>query len=344
MARAFGVGVTCLLGGMYALSAGIFLASCGKADEPAPEPKKVERPAPKLPSTQAAPIKIGDPDPLLVTRGKYLVDDVMACSGCHTPPSANGGPDMSRYMAGGFDFPDVFGTWRAPNITPDNKTGIGAWTDAQLAAAIREGKRPNGEQMYSVMPFLRFNVLSDDDTAAVVAYLRTVPPVENVVKPNTDLKLTKPPAPKPTGKPPGDDPLKKGEYLITIMQCLECHSPSTDQGPDLTRAYSGGMKFDLPPFMGSGTVWSANITSDLDTGIGKYTEDQIVNAITHLQKADGSIIMGPMMFIAPYWSGMKHDDLVAAAKYVKSIPPVKNQVPKSTARPPGDAPATSPAK
>ena len=315
-----------------------------KADKPAPPQPVIADKAASPPDAGAAapaPGVGGD-----VERGKYLVTAVAGCATCHTPLTPQGEPDMTRLMAGGFEMPEKFGTWRGANVTMDKKTGIGDWTDQQIITAIREGKRPDGSQLYPIMPYLRFNALSDDDAKAIVAFMRTLPPVANAVKGNTDLKMPKIPAPPPAGKPWGKD--KNGEYLVTLAQCGDCHTPATAEGaPDMSKQYAGGYLWDdLPPFVGSGKLYSRNITSDKKTGIGAWSEDEIVGAFTKGKKKDGTMIGGPMLFqVMGVWANLEAEDAHDMAKYLMTIPPIDNEVPKSDfkpAPPPGGPPGGPP--
>lgn len=117
-----------------------------------------------------------------VDRGKYLV--VLAgCNDCHTPGFFFGKPDMTKYLGGsdvGFEIPGL-GVFNGRNITPDKETGIGAWTDEQVATAITTGKRPDGRQLAPIMNYAAFTYLTKEDVAAVVAYLRSIPAVSNKV-------------------------------------------------------------------------------------------------------------------------------------------------------------------
>jgi mono/diheme cytochrome c family protein len=117
-----------------------------------------------------------------IDRGKYLV--VLAgCNDCHTPGFFLGKPDMARYLGGsdvGFEIPGL-GVFNGRNITPDKETGIGGWTDEQIATAITTGKRPDGRQLAPIMNYASFTYMTKEDVAAVVAYLRSVPPVHNEV-------------------------------------------------------------------------------------------------------------------------------------------------------------------
>jgi len=117
-----------------------------------------------------------------VDRGKYLV--VLAgCNDCHTPGFFLGKPDMARYLGGsdvGFEIPGL-GVFPGRNITPDKETGIGGWTDEQIATALTAGKRPDGRQLAPIMPYHAFSYLTKEDVAAIVAFLRSVPAVSNKI-------------------------------------------------------------------------------------------------------------------------------------------------------------------
>jgi mono/diheme cytochrome c family protein len=116
-----------------------------------------------------------------VARGKYLVT-IMSCTDCHTPGYFLGKPDNARFLAGsevGFAIPP--GVFHGPNLTPDKETGLGNWTDAQIIAAIKTGKRPDGRELVPVMPYPAFASLSDADAKAIVAFLRSIPAVKNKV-------------------------------------------------------------------------------------------------------------------------------------------------------------------
>jgi hypothetical protein len=282
------------------------------------------------------------PDPKLVERGGYLTN-LLGCPFCHMPMGPRG-PDFSRAFAGGMEVPEKFGTWRAPNITQHKGSGIGAWTDEQIIAAIREGVRPDGSKLFPIMPYLNYNRMTDDDAKAIVAFLRTVPAIDNVVAPNKDLKLPQIPAPKPANAPDAvDDPLKHGEYLVTLMHCNMCHAkPGKDHVPDVMgHPYAGGMEFELPPMFGTGKLFAPNITSDKATGIGKWTEEQIAQAVKTLTRPDGSMIQGPMQFYLAGWSKLEERDVRAIAAYVKQIPAEKHKVPKSTFKPAGPPPGAA---
>ena len=129
-----------------------------------------------------APLTPALADDAAVARGKYLVT-IGSCQDCHTPGHFFGKPDMARVLGGsevGFEIPGL-GTFYGPNLTPDKDTGLGSWTDAQVIAALQTGVRPDGRVLAPIMPWRALAVLTKPDAAAVVAYLRSLPPVSNKV-------------------------------------------------------------------------------------------------------------------------------------------------------------------
>jgi mono/diheme cytochrome c family protein len=117
-----------------------------------------------------------------VERGQYLVN-VAGCNDCHTPGYFLGKPDMARFLGGsevGFEMPGL-GTFHGPNLTPDKATGLGGWTDAQVATALTTGVRPDGRVLAPIMPWHAFAKLTKDDVSAIVAFLRSVPAISNKV-------------------------------------------------------------------------------------------------------------------------------------------------------------------
>ena len=117
-----------------------------------------------------------------VTHGKYLVQ-LAGCTDCHTPGHLLGKPDMSRFLGGsdvGFEVPDL-GIFVGPNLTPDNDTGLGNWTREEIATAIQTGVRPDGRILAPTMPWRAYAGLTQSDAAAIVDYLRSLPPVNHKV-------------------------------------------------------------------------------------------------------------------------------------------------------------------
>jgi mono/diheme cytochrome c family protein len=121
-------------------------------------------------------------DAAQIARGKYLVT-VSGCGDCHTPGYFLGKPDAARYLGGsdvGFSIPGL-GVFVAPNITPDKETGIGSWTTDQIVTAFTKGERPDGRALAPIMPWRDFAHLTKADALAMVAYLKSLPPVKHAV-------------------------------------------------------------------------------------------------------------------------------------------------------------------
>jgi mono/diheme cytochrome c family protein len=117
-----------------------------------------------------------------VERGKYLVN-VAGCNDCHTPGYFLGKSDVARFLGGsevGFEIPGL-GVFHGPNLTPDKETGLGGWTDAQILTALQKGTRPDGRMLAPIMPWHAFANLTPQDAQAIVAFLRSLPPVKNKV-------------------------------------------------------------------------------------------------------------------------------------------------------------------
>jgi mono/diheme cytochrome c family protein len=123
-----------------------------------------------------------------VRYGEYLAGPVARCVECHSPPGPGGLPDMGRLAAGGFPFPGPWGTSYSTNLTADPDTGIGRWADGEIIASLH-GARRGGGAVLPPMPWPYFAAgLDPDDVKALIAYLRSLPPIRNAV-----------PAPRPPG-------------------------------------------------------------------------------------------------------------------------------------------------
>jgi mono/diheme cytochrome c family protein len=117
-----------------------------------------------------------------VARGAYLVS-IAGCTDCHTPGHFLGAPDFDRFLGGsevGFEIPGL-GTFYGPNLTPDDGTGLGLWTEAQIVAAITTGVRPDGSPLAPAMPWMGYSNLTPEDATAIALYLKSLPPVSNEV-------------------------------------------------------------------------------------------------------------------------------------------------------------------
>jgi mono/diheme cytochrome c family protein len=119
-----------------------------------------------------------------VAYGRYIVTALAHCFECHSGPDANGAPDFQRRLgAGGFLITLAPGaTVRTANITPDPDTGIGKWSDAEIKKALTDGVRPDGRHLSPPMPYPFFKNMTDEDLNAVIAFIRTIPPIKNAVE------------------------------------------------------------------------------------------------------------------------------------------------------------------
>jgi mono/diheme cytochrome c family protein len=256
----------------------------------------------------------------LLDRGTYLMHSIVACGNCHTPKGPQGEvPGME--LAGGFkidggaDFLAV-----ASNITPDPETGIGKWTDAQLITAIRDGKRPNGTVIGPPMPIGMYHGMSDRDVRAIVAYMRQVKPVKNVV-PKSQYHI---PLRASYGPPVKHadvsrrDRLRYGAYLAgPLGHCMECHTPLVKGVPDLAhRAGAGGNKFEGP----FGVSVSRNVTPDPASGIGKWTYAEFKATLATGVRPNGERLKPPMGF--GYYKNITDEDERAIWAYLRSLKPL----------------------
>lgn len=252
-----------------------------------------------------------------IERGRYLAQSIVACGNCHTPQGPNG-PLAGMELAGGLqlDHPPLFTAYSA-NITPHMTSGIGAWSDAQIIAAIREGRRPDGTLIGAPMPIELYRSLSDADVQALVAYLRSVPAVDN--KP--PKSLYKMPLPASYGPPvgkvpevPRSDRVAYGRYLAgPAGHCIECHTtPSADGRADYEkRLGAGGMAFTGP--------WGTSVApSLLPANLQRYSDEQLKTIITTGVRPDGSRLKPPMG--VPYYAKMSAPDLDALVAYLRTLP------------------------
>jgi mono/diheme cytochrome c family protein len=258
-----------------------------------------------------------------VERGSYLVNAVMACDGCHTPRDKSGF-DMKQRFSGGsqvWDTPAY--TVRGTNITPDRETGIGAWTDAEIKRSLVEGVHRRGQPISPQMPFPFYQILTARDLDAVVAYLRTIPPVRRELPPpvykaamHVDLG---PGGTRPYTEADLREPLKRGFYLATIAHCMECHARRADGAQDYKGSWGkGGYVFKGP----WGSAVTSNITSHPAAGLGAWTDAEIRRSLTHGVSRDGRPFKPPMAR-QDYFSRMSAEDLDALVAWIRAIPPLE---------------------
>jgi mono/diheme cytochrome c family protein len=251
-------------------------------------------------------------------RGKYLMESVLACANCHAVRDEKGMVVASKGMAGGFEFNEgVFRSYAA-NITPDLETGVGKWTDAQLAKAIREGIRPDGSVIGPPMPIHFYRSISDADLAAAIKYLRAQPPVANKV-PKSVFNMPLPPNYGPplknVGAPSPKDKVAYGGYLVAIAHCMECHTPRDEKGMLVqARLGAGGQNIKGP----WGDSISRNLTPHAE-GLRDWSEEQIATAIRSGVDRSGKPYKPPMAFA--WYHNINDADMAAIVAYLRTLPP-----------------------
>jgi cytochrome c2 len=244
----------------------------------------------------------GDPE-----AGRLVLSSAIGC-GCHF----NG--DLGA-LAGGNAFEGDFGVVYTRNLTP-HATGIAAFTDEQLADAIRFGKGADGRNLF-IMP--HYAGMADQDVADLIAYLRSMDPVENEV-PDRELAF-EPPAFEITEEPPAvapTEPVARGEYLVSLARCTMCHTPSNDDGsPNMDMFLAGA------PFRSS---VAPNLTPDEATGLGIWTDDELVEFLATGVYFDGTEPGAAMKNIIDRGiSQLTDEDRQAIVAFLRSLPPVLNE-------------------
>jgi mono/diheme cytochrome c family protein len=267
---------------------------------------------------QPRPVRAAEPTPDLVARGKYVFGTAGGCA-CHTTPEGAG------LNAGGTKFDlSFFGVVYVPNITPDTETGIGKWTDAQVINAIRRGERPDGSKLFPIHPYKYLSNIADDEIEALVAYLRSVKPVQSAV-PARSLKIPVPARTLTTAvKIAPREGLARGAYLAGgAGHCAECHTPRRfDASTDDTKFLAGGP--------GPERSLAANITPHDETGIGRWTEAQIARFLRTGVKPSGqeaySLMRTVIVGTSAGFKDLTEADALAIARYLKTVPPIDNKV------------------
>jgi mono/diheme cytochrome c family protein len=276
-------------------------------------------------------------DSTLIARGKYLVYGPAHCVYCHAPASEFQKVEAGQIvpLSGGNIFVLPVGKIYVPNITSDETTGIGLFTDGELARTLRYGVKRNGHALLDFMPFYD---ISDQDLTAIISYLRTEPAVNNpvpenewnfmgkivhafgMIKPSGDGVV--PPSPEP------DSTAEYGKYLASsVANCRGCHTKrDLMTGGYIGTDYAGQMTFEVldenaQTIPGKHFV-SPNLTPDKETGrITFWPQDAFIKRFQA-----GRVIQGsPMPWGA--FSRLNESDLKALYKYLHTLMPVHSQTP-----------------
>lgn len=262
-------------------------------------------------------------DPRTVERGRYLAT-AANCIGCHTEP---GGPDY----AGGRSLKTPFGTFHGPNITPHPEAGIGGWSDEDFLRALKRGVSPDGHPYYPAFPYTSFSGIADADALAIKAFLFSLPPSDRPSRPHElsfpySVRLALWPwrwlffDPDPAGPPASASvEIARGAYLVDALgHCGECHTPRNRLGAmDPDRRLAGttdGPEGEKVP----------NITPDPQTGIGRWSRQDVVRVLETGLLPDFDAVGGPMGEVVRATSKLEAADRAAIAAYLETLPPIPN--------------------
>jgi mono/diheme cytochrome c family protein len=288
-----------------------------------------------LPQTAPASTETIAATPGQLARGDYLFNNVLGCPVCHSERNFDlfGAPPVPPFgggrkcMAAGEKPPGLAeaggmpGTLCFRNISSDKQTGVGEWTDGEILRAVREGIHRDGKGLFPMMPYFIYRNLSDADAAAVVAYVRTVPPVDNPL-PVTDLdfpfslfaRLTPEPVDEPVAHPNEADAVEYGRYLTTVARCAFCHTPrDRSRQPLPGKDFAGGIGFQGR----EGIFYSTNLTTDPE-GLGDMRVDEFI-ALFHRPAVPSTDELNLMPWT--YFSGMSDADLGAIYAFLRTVTP-----------------------
>lgn len=276
----------------------------------------------RLPPDAIAAEGSGDP-----SRGERLFH-AGGCASCHASSETAG--DAPVVLAGGPPLETKFGTFHAPNITPDPQAGIGAWSLADFANAMQRGVDPNGQPLYPAFPYTSYARMTAGDIADLHAYLMTLPASSSVAQPN-DLafpysvrrgvglwqRAFLDPAPVIPLPADASDTVKRGQYLVEGPgHCGECHTPRTFGGLgglDHSRWLAGG-----PAPEGDGNI--PDITPGGETA--DWSEADLATYFETGFTPDFDSVGGSMVAVQNNLAKLPAEDRAAIAAYLKAIPAV----------------------
>jgi mono/diheme cytochrome c family protein len=292
-------------------------------------------------------------DPKVVARGQYLVTGPAHCAECHTGSIAEYEASFTSkkppVLAGGSPFrlgpKGNLGTIYSKNLTPDPQTGLGRYSDPQIARMLRHGVRPNG--LASVLPLMPYGDMSDEDVVAIISYLRTLPPVRRDVRGNEWTLLGKiaksiVPAARPRLNvhpprisPPQQMTAARGEYLAkSVSNCSGCHTPFSELTGMITGpAFSGGNLLGPTLFAGVDPAIrfrSPNITPLPGSALMKFPDR--ATFIARFKNGGRKFLGSPMPWEA--FAKMTPEDIGALYEYLITVPPAGMPAPDDPTVPP----------
>ncbi len=267
--------------------------------------------------SMAATSSVNGTDTEQIQRGEYLAR-AGNCMGCHT---TRGG----KPYAGGRQLNTPFGLFTAPNITPDNETGIGSWNKEDFWQALHYGKGKDGSYLYPVFPYTEYTKVTRQDADAIFAYLRSLPPVAQTNPPHKIISpydnqfllflwrtwyfregVYEPDHSK-------SDEWNRGNYLVQgLGHCNACHTPRNVWGASKEDKLAGGEIM--------GIYWYApSLISSKEAGVGEWPTDEIVRLLSTGISAH-AVTSGPMATIVRQsLQYLSDDDLRAMAVYLQSL-------------------------
>lgn len=274
--------------------------------------------------------------PATLARGEYLARHVAVCMDCHSTR------DWSQFSApivpgtlgkGGERFDEKIGlpgVIISKNITP---AALGNWSDGEILRAMAGGISKDGHALFPLMPYDGYRFMDEADALAIIAYLRSIPALDNPVprhQLNFPLNLIVNAIPKPPAFRQIDrsDSVEYGRYLATLGGCVWCHTPVNAQSRSIPgMELAGGQAF---PMQG-GTVRSANISPDPDTGIGRWTRADFIARFRAWQEPDTeTLALGADGFNTQMswtqFAGMSDEDLGAIYDFLMQSRPISNPI------------------
>ena len=267
-----------------------------------------------------------------VARGQYLFD-AAGCFGCHTDEARGG-----QRLAGGRALTTPFGIFYPPNITPDPIYGIGSWSDAAFIRALRHGVRADGSSLFPAFPYTSYTLMDDGDILDLKAYLMTQKPVAQPSRPH-ELKdpfgwrvlmpawnlMYLDVGPLDTN-PHQSAQWNRGQYLVRALgHCGECHTPRDWAGGlDNRRMLAGNPG-------GEGVDASPNLTPDVETGLGRWSEADLSLFLEMGLKPNGDVVGGTMAeVVRNTTSQLTLADRKAIVAYLRSLPPLVSTPPTAS--------------
>ena len=288
------------------------------------------------PDVSAAPEIAIEPTMDRIARGEYLVKHVAACLDCHSHAEENrfatplvpGTEGMGgRAFTEESGFP---GTLYAPNITP---AALRNWTDGELLRALTVGVNRDDEAIFPSMPWGVYRHFARADLYAIIAYLRSMEAKPNAVPPselkfpmNIIVRMMPSDVTLRESRPDTAETVAYGEYMAQGAGCAYCHTQSDKGAPVPGTEFGGGQGFGLP----HGVVYSANITPDVETGIGSWTEAQWLERFYRYRDGQNTPVIeaGEFQTVMPWthYAGMTDRDLLAIFAYLQTVAPIRNTV------------------